>query len=99
MVEDSDDDGRQGLDLTLLEMRSSTLTAIDDAIRRLDAGRYGCCPECDRTIAERRLRALPFTVRCASAKKSTDSLDGRGHTWSAGQESQRSSNDWKAHDY
>jgi len=77
MVEDADDDGRQGLDLTLLEMRSSTLTAIDEALRRLDAGRYGFCHECDRPIAERRLRALPFAVRCRECEEEQGFVPGR----------------------
>ena len=68
-VEDSDDDARQGLDLTLLEMRASTLTAIGAAIVRLDAGKYGLCFECDGPIAERRLRALPFAVRCRECEE------------------------------
>lgn len=77
MVEDSDDDARQGLDLALLEMRASTLTALDDAIRRLDAGRYGFCCECDRPIAERRLRALPFAVRCRECEEENEPMPGR----------------------
>ena len=68
-VEDSDDDARQGLDLTLLEMRANTLTAIDAAIGRLEAGQYGLCFECDGPIAQRRLRALPFAVRCRECEE------------------------------
>jgi len=76
-VEDSDDDARQGLDLTLLEMRANTLTAIDNAIGRLDAGKYGSCFECDGPIAERRLRALPFAVRCRECEEERGGAPGR----------------------
>jgi DnaK suppressor protein len=77
LVENSDDDARQGLDLTLLEMRASTLTAIDNAIGRLDAGKYGFCFECDGPIAERRLRALPFAVRCRECEEARGGAPGR----------------------
>ena len=76
-VEDSDDDARQGLDLKLLEMRASTLTAIDAAIVRLAAGKYGSCFECDGPIAERRLRALPFAVRCRDCEEKRGGAPGR----------------------
>ena len=76
-VEGSDDDARQGLDLTLLEMRLNTLTAIDAALGRLDAGKYGFCFECDGPIAERRLRALPFAVRCRDCEEKRGGAPGR----------------------
>jgi DnaK suppressor protein len=47
-----------------LRIRAETLTRIDEALLRLDAGKYGSCLECGREISERRLRALPFAVRC-----------------------------------
>ena len=77
LVEDSDDDARQGLDLALLEMRANTLTAIEDAIRRVDAGRYGFCHDCDGPIAERRLRALLFAVRCRECEEGQEDVPGR----------------------
>jgi len=77
-VEDSDDDVRQGLDLALLEMRANTITAIDDAIARLDAGRYGFCFECDAPIAIRRLRALPFAVRCRECEEEQEQEQAPG---------------------
>lgn len=52
------------LDVSLLEIAASTLQRIDAAIRRLDSGRYGLCALCDGSIAESRLRALPFAVHC-----------------------------------
>ena len=76
-VEGSDDDARQGLDLTLLEMRANTLTAIEAALGRLDAGKYGFCFECDGPIAERRLRALPFAVRCRDCEEQRGGAPGR----------------------
>ena len=67
-AEGSDNDVNVALELALLEMRATTLIGIDDAIARLDAGRYGLCFECSGPIAVRRLRALPFAVRCHSCE-------------------------------
>ena len=52
------------LDLSLLQMRAQTVERIDEALTRLAADRYGICTVCGREIADRRLRALPFAVRC-----------------------------------
>lgn len=76
-AEDSENDVREGLDLTLLEMRANTLSGIDGAIARLDAGKYGFCFECDGPIAVRRLRALPFAVRCRSCEEERETVPGR----------------------
>ena len=50
--------------LLLLQMQADTLRRIDEALLRLDAGKYGTCIACEREIAAPRLRALPFAVRC-----------------------------------
>jgi DnaK suppressor protein len=62
---DRSDAHRQGdIELALLQMRAETVRRIDAALGRLAAGTYGSCVECAKEIAERRLRALPFAVRC-----------------------------------
>ena len=38
--------------------------AIDAALERLKSGEYGICEECDEPIAEKRLRAVPWTRYC-----------------------------------
>ena len=60
---------QDGLEFSLLQMRAETLARIDEALRRLDAGNYGACRECEGEIAERRLRALPFAVRCQACEQ------------------------------
>src|SRR5687767_2149126 len=37
---------------------------VGDALARLAAHQYGACAVCGLEISERRLRALPFAVRC-----------------------------------
>jgi DnaK suppressor protein len=70
-------DIERDIEFALLEMRTETLTRIDDALIRLDAGEYGSCVECDGEIAERRLRALPFAVRCQACEEKREQEQGR----------------------
>jgi DnaK suppressor protein len=64
---DAEDEGRGGqgeIELTLSHMKAETRALIDVALSRLDAGSYGACAACMGEIAARRLRALPFAIRC-----------------------------------
>jgi DnaK suppressor protein len=51
-------------------MKGETLQRVREALVRLDAGEYGDCAECGGEIAEQRLRALPFAVRCRACEES-----------------------------
>jgi DnaK suppressor protein len=68
-LEVSDADIQGDLDMALLQMSAETLLRVDEALVRLDAGEYGSCFECGGEIAERRLRALPFAVRCVACEE------------------------------
>ena len=68
-LEMSDADIQGDIEFELLQMRSETLSRIDEALVRLDAGKYGSCFACDREIARRRLRAQPFAVRCQECEE------------------------------
>lgn len=60
------------VDFTLMQMKSETLSKIDEAIRRLDSGRYGVCTECGCDIAPARLAALPFAERCRDCQENQE---------------------------
>ena len=64
LEEDSATLHQADLDMSLLQMRAQTVERIDEALTRLAADGYGICAVCGREISERRLRALPFAVRC-----------------------------------
>jgi len=68
-VEHSDAHIQGDIEFALLQMKAETLVRIDEAVGRLDAGQYGFCLECEREIAERRLRALPFAARCQACEE------------------------------
>jgi DnaK suppressor protein len=63
-VESAEADIQEDLEFALVQMKSETLNKVVDALSRLEQGNYGNCFECGEEIAEKRLRALPFAVRC-----------------------------------
>jgi DnaK suppressor protein len=76
-LEHSEADTQTDIELALLQLRAATLARIDEALGRLDAGTYGTCADCGREIAARRLRALPFAVRCQACEEQREAEDGR----------------------
>jgi RNA polymerase-binding transcription factor len=75
-LERADTDVQGELEFALLQMRAETLARISEALVRLDAGKYGSCFECDREISERRLRAMPFAVRCQACEEKRENQQG-----------------------
>ena len=67
-LEHSDTHTQADIDLILIQMRAVTLARIGEVLVKLDAGEYGVCRTCAGQIAERRLRALPFAVRCRACE-------------------------------
>jgi DnaK suppressor protein len=67
--ESSEVDVQEAIDFALIEMKSETLAKIDTALQRLENNTYGTCFECGDDISERRLRALPFAVRCKDCEE------------------------------
>ena len=76
-LEHSDASTQGDIELALVQMRVDTVKRIDHALARLDVGKYGSCTECAREIAERRLRALPFAVRCQACEERREQEHGR----------------------
>jgi DnaK suppressor protein len=75
-LEVSDADVQGDIELALLQMRAETLTRINEALVRLDAGESGSCVECGGEISERRLRAVPFAVRCQACEERREQEQG-----------------------
>jgi DnaK suppressor protein len=76
-LEHSDADIQGDIEFALLQMRAETLGRVDEALVRLEAGEYGSCFECAEEISERRLRALPFAVRCQACEEKREREQGR----------------------
>jgi DnaK suppressor protein len=70
------DIGEQGLidllsdtGLAVSDIRRQELTQIDEALGKLDAGRYGICEDCGEEIAEARLKVAPYAPCCVSCQE------------------------------
>jgi DnaK suppressor protein len=70
-------DTQDEIEFALLQMKADTLNRIDAALRRLDEGSYVNCIQCGDEIAEARLRALPFAVRCKSCEEALETDEER----------------------
>jgi DnaK suppressor protein len=70
--ESSEADIQEDIEFALIQMKAETLSKINEALARLDEGSYGNCFECGEEIAERRLRALPFAVRCKDCEEARE---------------------------
>ena len=68
-----------GMDFALMEMESETLRKIDEALLRLDEGTYGICSECDESISEMRLKALPFATLCRDCQEQAEESEAVRH--------------------
>jgi DnaK suppressor protein len=75
--EGSELDIQNEIEFALLQMKAETLNKIDAALRRLNEDSYGVCFECGDEIAERRLRALPFAVRCKDCEEARETVEQR----------------------
>lgn len=72
MAELGSDNFEQEFTLSLMETEGDTLTAIEEALERIEEGQFGKCVECGGVIPKTRLNALPFTpvcVKCASKRE------------------------------
>jgi len=76
-VESSEADIQEEIEFALIQMKSETLNKINDALSRLEQGNYGNCFDCGDEIAEKRLRALPFAVRCKDCEEARENAERR----------------------
>ncbi|HKT79819.1 MAG TPA: TraR/DksA C4-type zinc finger protein [Vicinamibacterales bacterium] len=70
-------DLQDDIGFALIQLKTEMLNQIDSALRRLQEGNYGDCFECGTEIAEARLRALPFAVRCRDCEQGREAAHGR----------------------
>jgi DnaK suppressor protein len=76
-VESAEADIQEDIEFALVQMKSETLNKINDALMRLEQGDYGDCFDCGEQIAEKRLRALPFAVRCKDCEEARENAEQR----------------------
>jgi DnaK suppressor protein len=76
-AETSEADIQDDIEFALIQMKSETLHKIEEALARHNEGTYGYCFECGDEISERRLRALPFAVRCKDCEEAREIAEQR----------------------
>lgn len=75
--EASEADIQEDIEFALIQMKAETLNKINEALARLEEGRYGHCFECGDEISQQRLRALPFAVRCKDCEEAREMAQQR----------------------
>jgi DnaK suppressor protein len=62
------------LDMSLEENVRDLLGQVDRALARIDAGEYGACMNCGKTITRARLVAVPAADLCIDCKEAEEKL-------------------------
>jgi DnaK suppressor protein len=57
------------IQLKLRQTDAKILTAIEEALSRIEKGTYGVCRDCGEPIATARLNAIPWTRVCITCKE------------------------------
>jgi DnaK suppressor protein len=68
----------------ILDRNSKLLREIRAALRRIDAGTFGICLDCEEDISMLRLAAVPWTASCIVCQEIADRMGGQ--PWTAADE-------------
>jgi DnaK suppressor protein len=60
-----------------LDRYAHQLRQVEGALRRLDSGEYAICTDCEEAINSKRLRAIPWALRCVKCQKRFDQRAAR----------------------
>ena len=63
------EEARMAFEAPLRQSDSHLLRAIEEALIRIEHGKFGICQACQRPIAEPRLKAVPWARRCRDCKE------------------------------
>lgn len=81
LLQDGDDapqrEGERELDMALSDMETLELAAVNQALARLQDGRYGNCADCDAEIPFDRLKAEPWALRCIACETAAEAAQRR----------------------
>jgi DnaK suppressor protein len=67
-----------------LDRDSRLLREVRAALKRIDAGKFGICLDCEQDISRKRLVAVPWTASCIVCQEASDRVAGR--PWSVAEE-------------
>jgi RNA polymerase-binding transcription factor DksA len=63
----------QEFTLGLIENEQSTLELVNEALSRMEKGKYGLCTECSEPISKPRLQAIPYAKHCIRCARKLES--------------------------
>ena len=72
MADQASDDYERDFALGRATAEQGLLYAIDEALKRVEDGRYGNCLQCGKQISKKRLMALPQSELCIDCQKSNE---------------------------
>jgi DnaK suppressor protein len=75
-VDQANADIEQNMRMQLKNRETFTLKKIDEALRRIEEGVFGCCESCDEVIGLGRLMARPTTTLCITCKEEEEKSSG-----------------------
>ena len=70
--------------LSILSQEQDALYEIDEALKRLDDGRYGTCEMSNKPIPRARLEAIPFARFSVECQAQVERDQGNRRRWSSG---------------
>ena len=68
-----------------LDRSARRFRQIENALRRLEAGEYGTCANCEEEIGPNRLRAVPWTQLCLKCQEIADRSEYGDRSHDAGE--------------
>jgi DnaK suppressor protein len=72
---------QEHIEAAVIQMKVEALERISEALVRLKSSEYGNCVECRGEIAESRLRAVPFAVRCTACEGAREAQAADEQRW------------------
>ena len=79
MAKDGGDRGfaelRESTIFSLIKLKVREVKTIEEAIQRIDKGKYGHCRDCSRRIRPARLQVQPYAVRCRSCQEKQEKIE------------------------
>ncbi len=64
MADMASDSYDRELSLNIASEEQEIIYKIDEALKRIEEGKYGKCLSCDKNIPQKRLTALPYAAQC-----------------------------------
>ena len=78
MAKDGGDRGfaelRESTIFSLIKLKAKEIEKIEEAIQRIDNGKYGRCRDCSRWIRPARFQVQPYAIRCRSCQEKLEKI-------------------------